>query len=103
MIFLCREVWQQFKHAYDSSRKSTEDVHNRLMKKYKRVPQWWFLTILISAIGLASLSCEGFGKQLQLPYWGILLACLLALIFILPVGVLQATTGQVRDQSQLHL
>ncbi|ESR54117.1 hypothetical protein CICLE_v10023765mg, partial [Citrus x clementina] len=93
LLFHGREVWQQFKHEYDSSRKSTEDVHNRLMK-YKRVPQWWFLTILISAIGLAILSCEGFGKQLQLPYWGILLACLLALIFILPVGVLQATTGQ---------
>lgn len=67
--------------------KSTEDVDNRLMK-YKPDPQWWFLTILMSAIGLAVLSCERFEKQLQLPYLGILLACHLMMIFILSIGVL---------------
>ncbi|KAJ4716665.1 Oligopeptide transporter [Melia azedarach] len=93
IVFHGREVWQQFKQAYDSS-ENTGDVHNRLMKKYKPVPQWWFLAILITATCLAILSCEGFGKQLQLPYWGILLSCLLVMIFILPLGVLEATTGK---------
>ncbi|KAK1561015.1 hypothetical protein Q3G72_033466 [Acer saccharum] len=89
------DAWQQFKRAYGNSNNSTsEDVHNRLMKEYNPVPQWWFCAIIISTIGLLIFSCEGFGKQLQLPYWGILLSCLLVMIFILPLGVLSATTGQ---------
>ncbi|KAL5864052.1 hypothetical protein ACOSQ3_001566 [Xanthoceras sorbifolium] len=94
VVFHAREVWQQFKQAYLNSNATIEDVHNRLMKKYDPVPQWWFYAIIVSGIFLGILSCEGFGKQLQLPYWGILLACLLVMIFLLPLGVLQAATGQ---------
>ena len=73
-----------------------DDVHTRLMKKnYDPVPQWWFYTLLTLVIGLAMAACEGFNRQLQLPYWGILLAISLALLFILPVGVITATTNQV--------
>ncbi|KAK3193833.1 hypothetical protein Dsin_025143 [Dipteronia sinensis] len=93
--FIVMDVWQQFKLAYGNSTNSTfEDAHNRLKKKYNPVPQWWFCAIIISTIGLLIFSCEGFGKQFQLPYWGILLSCLLVMIFILPLGVLGATTGQ---------
>lgn len=72
------------------------DIHTRLMKKnYDAVPQWWFYTILFLMVGLAIFACEGFGKQLQLPYWGVLLAAGLALVFTLPIGVITATTNQV--------
>ncbi|RWR84906.1 oligopeptide transporter 1-like protein [Cinnamomum micranthum f. kanehirae] len=37
---------------------------------------------------------DGFGKQLQLPYWALLFAGAIALIFTLPVGIIQATTNQ---------
>ncbi|XP_068636596.1 oligopeptide transporter 1-like isoform X2 [Aristolochia californica] len=71
------------------------DVHTRLMKKnYESVPQWWFHVILVAMIGLALVACEGFNKQLQLPYWGILLACGLAFFFTLPIGIITATTNQ---------
>lgn len=73
------------------------DVHTRIMKRnYKAVPQWWFhVTLLISFV--LSLYClEGFGKQLQLPWWGLILACAMAFFFTLPVGVIQATTNLVR-------
>ena len=72
------------------------DVHTRLMKKnYKEVPQWWFYTVLIIMVALALYACEGFDKQLQLPWWGILLACGIALFFTLPIGIIQATTNWV--------
>lgn len=70
------------------------DVHTRLMKKYKVVPQWWFHIILIVVLALSFIACEGFNKQLQLPRWGILLCCTLALFFTLPVGIIMATTNQ---------
>lgn len=71
------------------------DVHTRLMKKnYKEVPQWWFVAVLIVSFCLALYACEGFNKQLQLPWWGLLLACAVAFTFTLPIGVIQATTNQ---------
>ena len=86
-------IWQQTIAAFQDKH---GDVHTRIMKKnYETVPNWWFYTVLIIVVGLAMLACEGFGKQLQLPYWGVLLAMSLAFFFTLPIGVIQATTNQV--------
>ncbi|EOY29015.1 PREDICTED: oligopeptide transporter 1 [Theobroma cacao] len=92
VFFDGRTIWQQAISAFQDK---FSDVHYRLMKKtYEPVPQWWFYTLLTIVIGLAMLTCEGFGRQLQLPYWGVLLAIGLALIFTLPIGVIMATTNQ---------
>ena len=86
-------IWQQTKATF---RDEFGDVHTRLMKKnYEAVPDWWFYTILMVVLSLAMLACEGFGRQLQLPYWGVLLAIGMAFIFTLPIGVITATTNQV--------
>lgn len=78
------------------------DIHTRLMRKnYKPVPQWWFYLLLIIVVGLALVACQGFGGQLQLPFWGVLLAVLLSLFFTLAVGVIVATTNQVIRSSFL--
>ncbi|KAL4628029.1 hypothetical protein ACB092_05G208600 [Castanea dentata] len=90
---LCNQIWQQTKATYNNK---FGDVHTRLMNKnYDPVPQWWFYILLIVVVGLAILTCEGFGGQLQLPYWGVLLAIVMALFFTLPIGVITATTNQV--------
>jgi drug/metabolite transporter (DMT)-like permease len=94
MLFsICRAIWQQTKATFNDK---FGDVHTRVMKKnYDPVPQWWFYILLVVVVGLAMLTCEGFGKQLQLPYWGVLLAIVMALLFTLPIGVITATTNQV--------
>lgn len=70
------------------------DVHTRLMRKYKQVPEWWFLCILVVNIIIALLSCHFYNYELQLPWWGVLLACSIALFFTLPIGIINATTNQ---------
>ncbi|KAL5575795.1 hypothetical protein UlMin_017494 [Ulmus minor] len=91
-LFHGRSIWQQTKATFQDK---FGDVHTRLMKKnYEPVPQWWFYTLLMVVLALAMLTCEGFSGQLQLPYWGVLLAMGLALLFTLPIGVITATTNQ---------
>ncbi|KAF8031687.1 hypothetical protein BT93_D0797 [Corymbia citriodora subsp. variegata] len=91
-LFYGRIIWQQTKTAF---RDKFDDVHTRLMKKnYEAVPQWWFYLLMLIMTGLAVVACEGFGGQLQLPYWGVILAIGLVLFFLLPIGVLTATTNQ---------
>ncbi|KAK1273268.1 Oligopeptide transporter 7 [Acorus gramineus] len=86
-----REIWEMSKFAF---RKEKMDVHTRLMRVYKQVPQWWFLCVLLVNLSLTIFACEHYNHQLQLPWWGVLLACALAIIFTLPIGIITATTNQ---------
>ncbi|KAL7192943.1 hypothetical protein ACSBR2_024703 [Camellia fascicularis] len=90
-LFHGRELWQQSKYAFQENK---IDVHTKLMRKYKQVPEWWFSCILLINITATIFTCEYFKDQLQLPWWGVLLACGLAFIFTLPIGVITATTNQ---------
>ncbi|XP_050248507.1 oligopeptide transporter 1-like [Quercus robur] len=93
-IFHGGTIINLWKKTTTTAKEQLSDVHSRLMKKnYKEVPQWWFIAILVSMVGLALLTCEGFDGQLQLPWWGLLMACAVALIFTLPIGIIQATTN----------
>ncbi|CAN1753501.1 Oligopeptide transporter 1 [Linum perenne] len=83
-----------FRKATAASKARFADVHTRIMKKnYEVVPQWWFILVLGVSFVLALVAVEGFGKQLQLPWWGLVLACILALVCTLPIGIVQATTN----------
>lgn len=88
-----RDIWQLSKSAFSEKKM---DVHTKLMQKYKQVPEWWFTCILLINIAVTLLICQIYNDQLQLPWWGVLLACGLAFFFTLPVGVITATANQVR-------
>ncbi|XVF15935.1 hypothetical protein REPUB_Repub09cG0198700 [Reevesia pubescens] len=90
ILFHGREIL----HLSKSALQEKMDVHTKLMRKYKQVPEWWFMCILVVNIAATIFVCEYYIDQLQLPWWGILLACGLALFFTLPVGVIAATTNQ---------
>jgi hypothetical protein len=66
------------------------------MKKYKSVPTWWFYIILVINIAAIIFACEHYNESLQLPWWGVLLACAIAFFFTLPIGIITATTNQVK-------
>ncbi|KAM0837750.1 hypothetical protein ACQ4PT_061434 [Festuca glaucescens] len=75
-LFHGRSIWRQTKATVSGQ---TGDIHTRLMKRnYAAVPQWWFHVMLVLVLGLSIFTCEGFGQELQLPYWGVLLAAGLA-------------------------
>ncbi|XP_031495743.1 oligopeptide transporter 7-like isoform X1 [Nymphaea colorata] len=89
-LFHGRDIWELSKSALQSKL----DVHTRLMQRYKRVPDWWFILILSVTIAAAIFACEYYNEELQLPWWGVLLACGLAFFYTLPVGIIAATTNQ---------
>ncbi|KAG6385889.1 hypothetical protein SASPL_154772 [Salvia splendens] len=90
--FCSKDLWLLSKSAF---KEKTMDVHTKLMLSYKKVPEWWFLCILFINIAVTLLLCQFNIDQLQLPWWGVLLACALAFFFTLPVGVIAATTNQI--------
>ncbi|KAI3457971.1 hypothetical protein Pfo_014634 [Paulownia fortunei] len=92
LLFNGRDLWKQTKNAFKTNKKM--DVHTRLMKAYKQVPLWWFLVILVVNIAVVLLACAHYKSSLQLPWWGVLLACAIALLYTLPIGIITATTNQ---------
>ncbi|KZV21773.1 hypothetical protein F511_02931 [Dorcoceras hygrometricum] len=93
-LFVTREIWKQTKASFEDK---WGDVHTRLMRKnYDPVPQWWFYGLLIIVTLMSFVACEGFNRQLQLPYWGTVLAFALGFVFTLPIGVIVATANQAQ-------
>ncbi|CAN7092191.1 hypothetical protein BRARA_I02370 [Brassica rapa] len=90
-LFHGREIWDQSKQSFKEKK---IDIHTRLMRRYKAVPEWWFWCILAINISVTIFACEYYIDQLQLPWWGVLLACSVAIIFTLPIGILTAITNQ---------
>ncbi|CAA7410894.1 unnamed protein product [Spirodela intermedia] len=91
VLFHGSEIWERSKSVF---RDREMDIHTRLMRRYKQVPEWWFICILVVTVALTIFSCEYYIDQLQLPWWGVLLACSVAIFFTLPIGILAATTNQ---------
>ncbi|KAL8034730.1 hypothetical protein ABFX02_12G048300 [Erythranthe guttata] len=91
LLFHGRDLWMLSKSAFKEKKM---DIHTKLMQNYNQVPEWWFLCILMINIAGTLLICHFQNDQLQLPWWGVLLACALAFVFTLPVGVIAATTNQ---------
>ncbi|KAI8524901.1 hypothetical protein RHMOL_Rhmol13G0185400 [Rhododendron molle] len=90
-LFHGSDIWKQSKSAVKNVKL---DIHSKLMKTYKEVPQWWYLILLIGSIALSLLMSFVWKEDVQLPWWGMLFAFALAFIVTLPIGVIQATTNQ---------
>ena len=62
------------------------------MTVYKEVPHYWYGLLGIVAFILSIIVIEAWDTQL--PVWGLLLALVLATVFVVPVGIIQAITNQ---------
>ncbi|PSS26173.1 Oligopeptide transporter like [Actinidia chinensis var. chinensis] len=88
-LFYGREIYERFRASY----KGKEDIHTRLMRKYKDIPSWWFHVLLGVAIAVSLVLCIFLNDQVQMPWWGLLFASVIAFIFTLPISVITATTN----------
>jgi OPT family small oligopeptide transporter len=68
-----------------------KDVHSKLMGAYKEVPEWWYflLNIVAVALGVAAIAAWPTYTNVGVVFFGIALA----LVFVIPTGIIMATTG----------
>jgi OPT family small oligopeptide transporter len=74
-----------------SVREEFNDVHNRLMQRYKECPEWWYLALLAVSFVLACVSSEIY--HTGMPIWGIVLAIVFAFTLQVPIGIITAVTN----------
>ncbi|KAI5007981.1 hypothetical protein ZWY2020_009029 [Hordeum vulgare] len=88
-FFYDKKMYQRFRESY----KGKMDVHARLMKRYDDIPNWWFYILLAASMAVSMVLCTVFKEEVQLPWWALLVVCVMAFIFTLPVSVITATTN----------
>lgn len=102
LLFHRYEITMGFKNLWRSLRRRRTgegeldegeytDVHARLMKNYPEVSEYWFLGILLcaAACGFACVTAyPTFTSAAVVPY-----GILLAIIFVVPLGIIGAVTG----------
>ncbi|RLV91849.1 Sexual differentiation process protein isp4 [Spathaspora sp. JA1] len=84
-LFHGREIWQQLKL------KEKPDVHMRLMKRYREVPDWWFGIIFLIFFGMSIATIRAWPTEM--PVWCLVIALIIAIIFLLPVAIIFARTN----------
>ncbi len=79
------EIWSAIKGS------GKKDIHVRLMERYKEVPKWWYILLTLLVYVVTIVIMEKY--HTQWPVWGITLALVMVLIFILPIGIIYAITN----------
>lgn len=69
-----------------------EDVHNRLMKRYKDAPMRWYLITFVSMLMVGIFVVEYY--PVHLPWYGLLLALGICTVLFIPIGIVMAITNQ---------
>ncbi|KAF8925226.1 OPT family small oligopeptide transporter [Dissophora ornata] len=87
ILYNGREIIARWK----SARAENEDIHSRLMRVYPEVPDWWYGLLFVITVALSFVTCVVWD---YMPWWALLLALVIALFFVLPVGIIQAVTNQ---------
>ncbi|KAF9165176.1 hypothetical protein DFQ26_000517 [Actinomortierella ambigua] len=72
-------------------RSNKDDVHTKMMRIYPEVPHAWYAAFYVIMAALAIVTVEVY--NLQLPWWGLLIALALGFALTLPIGVMNAVTG----------
>ncbi|PYI18067.1 small oligopeptide transporter [Aspergillus japonicus CBS 114.51] len=86
-LFHGSELWVRFRNFG----KEEEDVHGRLMARFKPVPLWWYGGVVVAmiAIGLGLV----LGYPTHLDWWAFFVALIIAVIWYVPIGIIQASTN----------
>ncbi|MBW0473692.1 hypothetical protein O181_013407 [Austropuccinia psidii MF-1] len=77
--------------GFTSGREHLNDLHNRLMRPYKEVPEWWYFSVLVFA--LATGIAFNLKYETGYPVWALLLALAISFVFVLPCGIVYAVTN----------
>ncbi|KZT36342.1 small oligopeptide transporter [Sistotremastrum suecicum HHB10207 ss-3] len=87
-LYFRKQIWVQSRRSLSEQ----PDIHARLMSVYKQVPEWWYAIIFVAMFVFGVISIEVWPTQM--PVWAFVLALIIAFVYMIPVGMIQAITNQ---------
>ncbi|CED83030.1 Sexual differentiation process protein ISP4 [Phaffia rhodozyma] len=92
-LFYGHEIADAWSKRGSPSGAGRDDIHNRLMRAYPSVPQSWYIAMIVVNF-IASATLVLTYPVFQTPLWLLLLALGIAVIFVVPIGIVSAVSGQ---------
>lgn len=86
-LFHGSDIWARFRRVG----KEEEDVHSRLMSRFKPVPLWWYAAVTLVMIGIGLGVTQAYPTHLA--WWAFFVALLISAVWFVPLGIIQATTN----------
>ncbi|KAL1669798.1 OPT oligopeptide transporter protein-domain-containing protein [Schizophyllum commune] len=68
------------------------DIHARLMSRYQQVPEWHYIAIFVVTFIFACVCIEVWPSGMTI--WALLVALIISLIYLVPIGMIQAVTNR---------
>ncbi|KAJ7180290.1 OPT oligopeptide transporter [Mycena crocata] len=87
-LFFRKQIWTQSRRAMSEQ----SDIHARLMAVYPQVPEWWYAIIFVSMFVCGIIVIEVWDTKFPVQYF--ILALVIAFVYIIPIGMIQAITNQ---------
>ncbi|KAL5333417.1 OPT oligopeptide transporter protein-domain-containing protein [Aspergillus crustosus] len=87
ILFHGKDIWARFRRVGQEE----EDVHGRLMARFKPVPLWWYGAITLVMIGMALGVTQGYPTHLS--WWAFFIATIMGAVWFVPCGIIQASTN----------
>ncbi|EJD47639.1 OPT oligopeptide transporter [Auricularia subglabra TFB-10046 SS5] len=93
ILYHRREIWMGMKSVLSKTNvlKTNNDVHSRIMRNYKEVPEWWYFSVLVGSIALGAAGVGAWPTTTTPAV--VLYGVFLAIIFCIPIGVIYSTTN----------
>jgi OPT family small oligopeptide transporter len=82
-----KNIWTQFRLA----RSQEDDVHMRLMKKYRDAEDWWYAALFIVMLALSFVVVCAWPTTM--PWWAYIVCILIPIVWVVPIGIIQAITN----------
>ncbi|KAL0958799.1 hypothetical protein HGRIS_014119 [Hohenbuehelia grisea] len=84
--------WKPIQVQLRRSLREQPDIHAQLMARYPQVPGWYYGCIFAVTFSFACVCCAVW--ETGLPIWALIVALLIALVYIVPIGMIQAITNR---------
>ncbi|MCV5148100.1 OPT/YSL family transporter, partial [Escherichia coli] len=82
-----KDIWNQWKLA----RHQEDDVHMRLMKKYRDAEDGWYSILFAVMLGMSfAVVCP---SDTGFPWWAFIICILIPVVWTIPIGIIQAITN----------
>ncbi|KAH7915948.1 OPT oligopeptide transporter [Hygrophoropsis aurantiaca] len=87
-LFFRKQIWAHIRLRDPEQ----SDVHARLMARYRRVPEWWYIVLFAITVLFGVFCVEVWPTEF--PVWALLVSVFIAFLYIIPIGMVQAITNQ---------
>jgi OPT family small oligopeptide transporter len=88
ILYYRKQIWTQARRSLHEQ----PDIHARLMSRYPEVPEWWYAIVFLAMFVFGVVSIEVY--KTQFPVWAFVLALIIAFVYVIPIGMIQAITNQ---------